>query len=140
MNNKIIALIVVLSIIGVSGCTSDSSTQTFSNTYLSFNYPSGSTTSEIGNGSSVQVQTKDGNLLVVTRYETAKDQVTAMDGASEETEGNKLSTEIDGTKYVFYSKNGIPGFLMYFFEKNGKYFSVLSRTGGPVQDIAKTVQ
>jgi len=123
----------------VSGCTSSNETKSFTNNYMSFDYPaswqikdSGQTVNIVQGESNsikiVQFNTKNEYLQDMNEWKTFK----GVSGVETVGTGNITYTTFT-TKDKYYMKK-------YYFQKNGKYYSVNGLVSDELENLVSSIK
>lgn len=123
----------------VSGCTSSNENKTFTNNYMSFNYPGNWQIND--SGQTVKVVQGESNSIKIVQFnnkeEYVKDmneweQFTGVSGVETVGAGNITYTTFT-TKDKYYMKK-------YYFQKNGKYYAVSGLVSDELENLVSSIK
>jgi len=146
---SILVLALVLGVLGVSGCVSDNETssdsiKTFKNTYMAFNYPKDRTIKEYPNKQMIELSKNGSNTVTVDFYYSKVRWQESLDFRVERSEKGIQTLTNNNVTYMYVKAKTTDGqsVISYFFEKNGKFFSVSGQPGDEdvMNIIAQSIQ
>lgn len=137
-----IMAILLLSVM-VSGCTSSNETKTFTNNYMSFDYPSNWQIKD--SGQTVNVVQGETNSIKVVQFNTEEEYLQDMDEWEKFTgvvgvkttqlKELKESVGAGNITYTTFTTKDKYYLRKYYFEKNGKYYAVNGLVSAELENL-----
>lgn len=142
-----IMAILLLSVM-VSGCTSSNETKTFTNNYMSFDYPSSWQIKD--SGQTVNVVQGETNSIKVVQFNTKEEYFQDMDEwkkftgvpGIETTQLKELKESIvtSNITYTTFTTKDKYYLRKYYFQKNGKYYAVAGLVSAELENLILSVK
>lgn len=123
----------------VSGCTSSNETKTFTNNYMSFNYPSNWQIKD--SGQTVNVIQGESNSIKVIQFNTKEEYLQDMDDREKFIGVTGVETVgADNITYTTFTIKDKYYIRSYYFQKNGKYYAIDGLVSEELENLVLSIK